>query len=318
MSTSGSLEIQLEPLDLSVIDSLRHFHTIGADGVGAGVKVGVIDSGIDTAHPDLRVSGGLGCVPGESETDFGPHGSHGTHVAGTIAGRGSAPTGVRGIVPEAEIRSYRVFGESINSGSSFALIKAIREGVKDKCDLLNMSLGFDPDEVTGLPVVDAAVQEAIREAHEKGTLIIAAAGNDGRIPVQYPGSDALTVAVSAIGRKGTFPATSSETGDIMKPPSGSDQKNFVAAFSNVGKDLDAAGAGVGVVSTVPGGHAPMSGTSMACPAVTGVTARLLSNSPAVLSMPRDSNRADAIKALLFSHAKSLGFGVLFEGKGLPS
>ncbi len=316
LSTQGVLTIKLKPLDLSATDSLRHFHTIGADGAGAGVKVGVIDSGIDTTHPDLNVAGGLGCVPGEPETDFGPHGSHGTHVAGTIAGRGNAPTGVRGIAPGVELRSYRVFGSSVGSGSSFALIKAIRRGVEDGCDLLNMSLGFDPDEVTGLPVVDEAVQEAIREAHQKGTLVIAAAGNDGRFPVQYPGSDDLVVAVSAIGRKGTFPAASSETGDLMGP-AGADPKDFVAAFSNVGADLDMAGAGVGVVSTVPGGHAPMSGTSMACPAVTGVAARLLANDPAVLGMARNSNRTDAIKSLLFAQATSLGFGVLFEGKGLP-
>jgi subtilisin len=61
----------------------------------------------------------------------------------------------------------------------------------------------------------------------------------------------------------------------------------------------------------------MSGTSMACPAVTGVLARLLANSPAVLNMTRDANRADAIKALLFAQAQSLGLGVTNEGKGLP-
>ena len=92
----------------------------------------------------------------------------------------------------------------------------------------------------------------------------------------------------------------------------------MAAFSNVGAALDVTGAGVGVVSTVPAGHAPMSGTSMACPAVTGVRARLLANTPAVRNAPRDANRADAIKTLLFAHAQSLGLGVLNEGKGLPT
>lgn len=56
---------------------------------------------------------------------------------------------------------------------------------------------------------------------------------------------------------------------------------------------------------------------MACPAVTGVLARLLANSPAVLNMVRDANRADAIKALLFAQAQSLILGVTNEGKGLP-
>jgi subtilisin len=316
--TSGALAIDLDPLDLAVGDSLRHFHTIGAAlTVGTGVKVGVIDSGVDTAHPDLKVAGGLGCVPGSPESQFGASGSHGTHVAGIIAGRGAAPTGVRGIAPGADIFSYRVFDNTAGSGSSFGLVKAIRRGVADGCDLLNMSLSFDHDENTGLPEVDEAVRTAIAEAHAAGVVVIAAAGNDGRKPVSYPAMDDLAIAVSAVGRKGTFPGKSSESGDVAAP-FGSDTRNFLAAFSNVGAALDITGAGVGVVSTVPGGHAPMSGTSMACPAVTGVLARLLAGDAAVLNMPRNSNRADAIKSLLFANAQALGLGITNEGKGRPA
>lgn len=317
ISTDGTLAIQLESLDLSVTDSLRHFHTIGGSlTVGAGVKVGIIDAGVDSNHPDLVVTGGLGCVPGSPEDQFGPSGPHGTHVAGIIAGRGAAPSGIRGIAPGASIFSYRVFDDTENSGSSFALVKAIRQGIADKCDLLNMSLSFKPDPNTGLPLVDDAVRDAIGEANTAGMVVLAAAGNDGRKPVGYPAMDDLSIAVAAVGRKGTFPAKSSESGDVAAP-FGTDPKNFLAAFSNVGPELDVAGAGVGVVSTVPGGHAPMSGTSMACPAVTGVLARLLANSPTVLNMPRDADRANAIKALLFAQAQSLGLGITNEGKGLP-
>jgi subtilisin len=316
--TNGALTIDLDPLDLTATDSLRHSHTVGATlTAGAGVRVGIIDSGVDSAHPDLAVAGGLGCVPGSPENQFGPSGSHGTHVAGIIAGRGAAPTGMRGIAPGADIFSYRVFDDTPNSGSSFGLVKAIRRGVQDGCDLLNMSLSFDHDENTGLPVVDVAVQDAIAEAHAAGVVVLAAAGNDGRRPASYPAMDDLAIAVSAVGRKGTFPGKSSESGDVAAP-FGTDPKNFLAAFSNVGAALDVAGAGVGVVSTVPGGHAPMSGTSMACPAVTGVLARLLANNPAVLNMPRNANRADAIKTLLFAQAQSLGLGITNEGKGLPA
>jgi subtilisin len=315
--TNGALTIELDTIDLSVTDSLRHFHTIGGDvAVGTGVKVGVIDSGVDGNHADLVVAGGLGCVPQSPENEFGPSGSHGTHVAGIIAGRGAAPTGMRGIAPGASIFSYRVFDDTVNSGSSFGLVKAIRRGIEDKCDLLNMSLSFDHDENSGLSIVDDAVKDAIAEAHAAGVVVIAAAGNHGRMPVSYPAMDDLAVAVSAVGRKQTFPTKSSESGDVVAP-FGTDTKNFLAAFSNVGTALDAAAAGVGVVSTVPGGHAPMSGTSMACPAVTGVLARLLASSPAVLNLARNANRADAIKDLLFAQAQSLGLGVANEGKGLP-
>ena len=318
VDTKGNLRVELRPLDLAAGDSLRHFHDIGEAGAGQGVKVGVVDSGIALTHPDLVVAGGLGCVPDEPENDWGPAGGiHGTHVAGIIAGRGEAPTGVRGIAPAAELYSYRVFGKTESSGSAFALVKAIERGIADGCHLLNMSLGFDHDQNTGLPQVDEAVQEAIRQANNHGVVVIVAAGNDGRKPVSYPAFDDLAVAVSAVGRKGTFPAESSESGDIM-PPQGTDTKDFIAAFSNIGTALDVAGAGVGVVSTVPPhGYAPMSGTSMACPAVTGVLARLLSKNAAVLGMAADSNRAVAIKKLLFDRAKTLGFKLELEGKGLP-
>ncbi len=317
VAADGTLTIKLQPVDLAATDSLRHFHQVGQDTAGAGVKVGVIDSGIALDHPDLVVAGGLGCVPDEPESDFGPlGGAHGSHVAGIIAGRGQSPTGMRGMAPAAEVFSYRVFGKSESSGSNFALVKAIQRGIADGCDVLNMSLGFDLNEETGLPDVDPAVQEAIREAHKRGVLVVAAAGNDGRMPVNYPAMDEVAVAVSAIGRKGTFPVKSSETGDVLAP-FGAEPKSFVAAFSNIGMELDVAGAGVGVVSTVPGGYAPMSGTSMACPAVTGVVARLLAENTTILNMPRNSERTDAMKSMLFAQAKTLGFGLSFEGKGLP-
>jgi subtilisin len=316
VSTSGTLTATLQVLDLAATDSLRFFHRIGSDlAVGTGVKVGVIDSGIAADHPDLVVAGGLGCVPGSPEDQFGPSEPHGTHVAGIIAGRGAAPTGMRGIAPGVSLFSYRVFDDTVNSGSSFGMVKAIRRGIADGCDLLNMSLGFDQE--NGPPVVDDAIKEAIAEANAAGVVVIVAAGNDGRKPVSYPAMDDLAIAVSAVGRKELFPASSSESGDVAAP-FGTDPKNFLAAFSNVGTALDVTGAGVGVVSTVPGGYAPMSGTSMACPAVTGVVARLLANSPAVRNLPRNAGRADTIKSLLFAQAQALGLGITNEGKGLPA
>ncbi len=316
VAARGSLTIRLQPVDLGTGDSLRHFHAAANLSDGTGVKVGVIDSGVALHHADLRVSGGLGCVPGEPETDYGPSGGpHGTHVAGIIAGRGSSPTGMRGLAPDAQLYSYRVFGSGPSSGGSFAIAKAIDRALQDGCDLLNLSLSFDRKDFSGPAPVDETVREAIAEAHAKGVVVIAAAGNDGRKTVSYPAADDLALAVSAVGHKGTFPSGSSETGDVMGP-SGADPRDFVAAFSNVGTELDVAGAGVGVVSTVPGGYAPMSGTSMAAPAVTGATARLLAQRPAVLNAARDRNRADAIRGMVFAMATSLGLGLTFEGKGL--
>ena len=122
-ATGGIAKVKLAPVDLSAVDSLRHFHATGQLTDGTGVKVGVIDSGADTSHPDLAITGGANCVPASTRPagDFGPSGPHGTHVAGTIAARGSAPTGVRGMAPGVTLMIYRVFEDgNENSGSSFA------------------------------------------------------------------------------------------------------------------------------------------------------------------------------------------------------
>lgn len=165
-------------------------------------------------------------------------------------------------------------------------------------------------------MTDDAISDALRKARNHGILAVAAAGNDRRQPVSFPGSDSSCVAISAVGRKGFFPTTATEADDIAAP-FGSDPDNFVAAFSNFGPDLDASGSGVGIVSTFPGGYGAMSGTSMASPAVTGVAARLLAAHPAVFNLPRNAARTDAIKQLLVDAATSLGFGIQFEGMGLP-
>jgi len=305
--------LKLDPIDLGFVDCVRHFYGSAALTVGLGVKVGIVDCGVDTAHPDLTVEGGRNTVVGENENDFGDNGGHhGTHVAGIVAARGTPPTGIRGVAPNATLRSYRVFGKHIpgkeDRASNFAIAKAIDRAADDGCDLINLSLGG------GSP--DDALRSAIADARAKGSVAIIAAGNDDRSPVSFPGSDPRAIAVSAMGRKGTFPAGSESEGDVAAP-FGADKKDFVASFSNIGPEIDLVGPGVGVISSVPGGHAIMSGTSMACPAVTGVAARLLAANAAILAMPRDQARSDAITKLLLEAARALGFGATFEGAGLP-
>jgi subtilisin len=120
--TSGVM-IGLEPLELSYTDSLRHFYGNSADDAGSKVKVAVIDTGIDMAHADLRVDGGVNTVLGEDPNDFGPNGSsHGTHVAGIIAGQGKPPSGLRGLAPGVTLRSYRVFGKNAEEASNYDII----------------------------------------------------------------------------------------------------------------------------------------------------------------------------------------------------
>lgn len=302
--TSGTV-ITLRPIDLSVPDALRHFYPSPAPDDGAGVRVAVIDTGVGP-HDDLAVEGGSNCVLGEDPSDFVDNGDqHGTHVAGIIASRGSSPTGMRGVAPAVALRSYRVFPAG-KDASNFDIAKAIDAAASDRCDLINLSLESDEK--------DEVIESAIITARAKGCVVIVAAGNGGRDAVCYPASDSLAIGVSAMGRRGTFPRMTAEA-DEVRAPFGTDRKNFVAALSNVGAELDLTGPGVGIISTVPGGHAVMDGTSMACPAVTGAAARLLARNRELLDARRDQARSDRITEIVLKAAKPFGFGPLFEGQG---
>jgi subtilisin len=300
-------------VDLAVPDYLDTLYGSHPRDAGAGVRVGVIDTGVDGAHPDLEVAGGAAFVADEKDAGgWGPakqDGEHGTHVAGIVGARGERPKGKQGVAPGATLFSYRVFPNAGGGASNYDILRAIEQGVKDGCDLLNLSLGGDtPDE---------AVRDAIKSAFDQGTLCIVAAGNDGRQPVSYPAAWGESVAVSAAGRQGTFPANSSEQLDVAPPAASSSKDVFIAQFSNIGPQIDLTGPGVGIVSTLPGkGYGVMSGTSMACPAAVGAAAVLLAAQPKVLALPRDGKRATAMLGVINAAAKPLGFPKDLEGLGL--
>jgi subtilisin len=308
VKTAGGIAVALTPVALDYTDELRYDYGNAPDGAGAGVTVGVVDTGVGP-HPDLAVAGGQNCVTGEDPNDFGDNGEgHGTHVGGIIAARGAPPQGIRGLAPGVTLRSYRVFGKGADRASNFAIAKAIDRAVNDQCDLINLSLGGGPS--------DPATESAVHDARQQGCVVVAAAGNDDRGPVSFPAADPLCIAVTALGRKGAFPKGSVDEGDVVAP-FGTDPKEYIAAFSNVGPQVNLTGTGVGILSTVPGGYAPLSGTSMACPAAVGVAVRLLAQLPAVLAMSRNEDRSDAIAKVLLQSAKDRGFPAELQGNGLP-
>lgn len=138
---------------------------------GDGIKIAVIDTGVDHTHPDLYGYGESGKVAGgKNFIEIGnpplDHNGHGTQVAGIIAADGQQ----KGIVSKAKIYSYKVSdnGESV---SSELIIQAIDQAIADKVDVINISLGVNR--------TNSKIDEAVNRAIESGIIVIAAAGNDG-------------------------------------------------------------------------------------------------------------------------------------------
>ncbi|HWO78111.1 MAG TPA: S8 family serine peptidase [Bacillus sp. (in: firmicutes)] len=199
-----SLVSEVNPYHAMGEESIEH---IGGDDVrsyfdatnqrltGKGVTVGVIDTGIDYTHPDLRgnFGGGKDFVDGDSDP-METHSSralntfHGTHVAGIIAANGK----LQGVAPEATIVAYRALGPG-GFGTTEQVIAAIEQAIKDKVDVLNLSLGSS---VNG---PDLPVSIALNEAVKKGIVAVTSNGNTGpnRWTVGSPGTASKAISVGA-------------------------------------------------------------------------------------------------------------------------
>ncbi|WP_188207608.1 S8 family serine peptidase [Alkalibacillus aidingensis] len=142
---------------------------------GKGIKVGVIDTGIDYSHPDLanNFKGGFDLVdfdedPMETTKEQGLPTEHGTHVAGIIAANGQ----MRGVAPDADIHAYRALGPG-GTGSSAQILAALEKAVKDGMDIINLSLGVDVNSP------DYPMAEAVNQAFDLGVSVVVANGNSG-------------------------------------------------------------------------------------------------------------------------------------------
>jgi len=206
---------------------------------GRGVRVAVIDTGVDCSHRDLAPN----CVSGYNAFDDSKPAhddqGHGTHVAGTIAAVEDG-WGVVGVAPEATIVPVKVLNKD-GGGNLSSIIKGLMWVAKNDIDVANMSLGS--------PMGSVFMRMAVAYAKSKGVAIVAATGNDGN-DVGYPAAYASTFAFWA-----------------------SNEKGGIAGFSSRGKEVDFIAPGVGVESTIPGGgHTRHSGTSMATPHMAGLAA----------------------------------------------
>jgi major intracellular serine protease len=211
---------------------------------GLGVRVAVLDTGIDANHPDLATAVETARDFTRSPRGFVDSQGHGTHVAGTIAARQN-DVGVVGVAPQCRLLVAKVLGDD-GSGTSHQVAAGVDWAVACGADILSMSLG-SPD---ASPNIAAAIDRAVAA----GRFVICAAGNDGRDDaVNYPARWESTIAVGAVDRQGS-----------------------VARFSSRGPQVDVCAPGADVLSTFPAGrYARLSGTSMATPFVTGVVALML-------------------------------------------
>ena len=219
------------------------------------VNVAVIDTGIDTNHPDLNVVGGENFVfKGKNTFDDGN--GHGTHVAGTIAAIDNNQ-GVIGVVPGANLYSVRVLDNS-GSGTYSGVIAGIDWVAANagSIDVANMSLGGGHSQ---------AINDAVEAAISAGVVFVVAAGNeDTDACSRSPASALNAITVSALDdRDGTL-----------------DNTDSFASFSNDGLCIDMIAPGVLIESTWKGGgYNTISGTSMASPHVAGAAALYLVTNP---------------------------------------
>jgi subtilisin len=287
---------------------------------GAGIKVGVIDTGCGP-HRNLNHVTLVGAfvdgqvLPPNQAVDVA---EHGTHTSGIIGARPTKASDYAGLAVGCDLFHARVFkGEGPHDGPTQAdIINAIDSLSRDHgCDLINMSLGGGPP--------SQAEEDAIRDAAQRGTLCICSAGNDNG-PIEFPGAYPECASVSAIGQIGWAPAgTFSANNRPHEAAKMGHQNLFLAAFSCFGPALACAGPGVGIVSTVPdrdgnvGAYMEMDGTSMASPAACGALAVILSQDATYKALPRDVSRSKRAALLLSQHCKPFGLPVKFEGRGLP-
>lgn len=220
---------------------------------GEGVTVAVLDTGIDQTHPDLAGQEVAERNFGDSPDNVDRIG-HGTHVASTVAGRG---TTYRGVAAGARLLDAKVFDDNGYARDS-AIIAALRWAADQGAKVVNLSLGSE--DRPGTDPVEAAVEEV----SARGVLVVAAAGNSYRPEtIGSPGSVAEALTVGAVDKADEM-AIFSSRGPL---PDGAVKPDLVAPGVNV----TAAQAG--------GGHVAMDGTSMATPHVTGAVALLAQQHP---------------------------------------
>lgn len=221
---------------------------------GKGVRVAVLDTGIDTEHPDLKVAGGV-CTAAvcASNIPYDDNFGHGTHVAGIIAAQQNNK-GIIGLAPNVQLFAIKAMNNK-GGGSTAQITKGIEWAIQNKIDILNLSISIS--------VNDQPLEMILKKAYDQGMVIVSAAGNEGGTgqmdTMTYPAKYSSVIAVGAVNN------------NLVRNEN-----------SSIGPTMELAAPGVDIYSTYPielddwdyvvDGYRQLTGTSMAAPHVTGVMA----------------------------------------------
>src|SRR5215213_1171025 len=230
------------------IDAPEGWDAAGLGGFPAtgGTKIGIVDTGIDQTHPELSGktldcgAAFAGMVTSGACTDDN---MHGTHVAGTIAAKANNGTGVAGVAFNSRLTICKALYTAAGTGLTSDVANCINWTHTHGAKVISMSLGGGES-----ATLKNAVAAAWQNGSAAGSVLVAAAGNDGDGTLNYPAAYPEVVSVVAAALN-----------------------DARATFSNANADVEVAAPGVDVLSTIPGGqYAELSGTSMATPHTSGV------------------------------------------------
>ncbi|MEU0254680.1 type VII secretion-associated serine protease mycosin [Streptomyces sp. NPDC006184] len=266
---------------------------------GSNTRVAVIDTGVDTANPQLThaVDASLGAnflPPKDKKGQPLDRGNakgttdtvgHGTRVAGIIAARPMKGTGFVGLAPEATIIPIKQ-NDAEGHGTAATLATAIRHAIKEKADVINIS-----QDTADAAVPDEDLHRAVNEALAARIVVVASAGNGGL------GGNS----------KKTYPASY----DGVLAVAASDRNNERAAFSQSGDFVGVAAPGVDMISTVPkGGHCTDNGTSFSAPYVAGVAALIKAKHRTWTAREVVAQIEQTAERSITGHDRLVGWGVV--------